>query len=104
MATAPRPRPRLKGPFELTVTWAGDEFGHVDTDNPVKPLFDCLQRIEMIENDRFLRRLVVEFGEAPAGCRIALRQWTGGRDVGQGQGCNHRRSSRMGEPQEIEQL
>jgi len=95
MATAPRPYPHLKGPFEIEVIWSVGEFGRADIDNPVKPLLDYMQRIEMIENDRYCRELVVRFGEAPAGCRVALRQWTGGHDVEQGQGDHRRRQGRM---------
>src|SRR5882672_6547107 len=51
-----RPRPRFTGPFEIKVTWNVDQFGRFDCDNPIKPLLDYLQRVMIIENDRWCRR------------------------------------------------
>lgn len=47
----------------------------LDPDNSVKAAIDYLRRIELIRNDdkRFMRRLVVEWGYAPEGCRLVLR-------------------------------
>lgn len=47
----------------------------LDPDNPVKAAVDYLRRIELIKNDdkRYMRRLVVEWGEAPEGCRLILK-------------------------------
>ncbi|SRR5216684_367580 len=70
-----RPRPHIKGWFELTVTWNVDQFGSFDCDNPIKPLLDYLQRVMIIENDRWCRRLVVEWGPVELGCRVAVRPW-----------------------------
>jgi hypothetical protein len=67
--------PRLRGPFEIEVTWKIDQFGRFDCDNPIKPLLDYLQRVEIIENDRWCRRLVVEWGPVAIGCRVAVRPW-----------------------------
>jgi Holliday junction resolvase RusA-like endonuclease len=46
-----------------------------DLDNSIKAAIDYLRRIELIRNDdkRYLRRLTVTWGEAPAGCRLVLR-------------------------------
>jgi len=60
------------GPFELHVTLA--EGSAMDMDNGLKSLIDYLRRIEVIEGDgpRHMRRLTVEFGHAPAGCRVRV--------------------------------
>jgi hypothetical protein len=41
----------------------------------VKAAIDYLRRVGLIHNDdkRYLRRLVVEWGDAPEGCRLILR-------------------------------
>jgi Holliday junction resolvase RusA-like endonuclease len=70
-----RPYLRIKGPYELLVKFPIDEFTLFDADNCLKALSDWLQRVEIIENDRYARRLVVEWGEAPVGCRIRVRAW-----------------------------
>lgn len=71
---AKRPRPReIKGEFEIHITWS--RLANFDIDNPVKPLLDYLQRIELIDNDRNCRRLLVEFGHAPLGCIVRARPW-----------------------------
>jgi hypothetical protein len=72
MALAPKPLPRLTGPFEVYLTWPSSTFTTSDIDNRVKPLLDWLERIEMISDDRFCFRIVVEFGAAPEGCRVKL--------------------------------
>ena len=71
-----RPRPRLRGPFEVRIVWDIDQFGRFDGDNRVKPLMDYLQRAEFIENDKWCRRYVIEWGPASLGCMVSLRQWS----------------------------
>jgi Holliday junction resolvase RusA-like endonuclease len=46
-----------------------------DIDNRVKPLLDWLQRVGLIENDAMCERLVEEWGQAPLGVRVRLREW-----------------------------
>lgn len=69
--------PPIRGRFEVTITLASDS--RIDADNPIKGLIDYLRRLELIENDdpRYMRRLVVEFGEAPEGCRVTVQQHFG---------------------------
>ncbi len=59
--------------FELHVVFA--ETSKLDLDNGLKALIDYLRKIELIENDspKHMRRLVVEFGHAPFGCRITVK-------------------------------
>jgi len=60
--------------FELTIILSEEKCG-LDPDNPIKSAIDYLRRLELIKNDdkRYMRRLTVEWGEAPAGCRLVLR-------------------------------
>lgn len=60
--------------FELTVILC-EQRCRLDADNPVKAAIDYLRRVGLIHNDdkRYLRRLVVEWGDAPEGCRLILR-------------------------------
>lgn len=60
--------------FELTIILCEKQC-RLDADNPVKAAIDYLRRLELIKDDdkRYLRRLVVEWGEAPSGCRLILR-------------------------------
>ncbi len=59
--------------FELHIVMA--EGSKTDLDNGLKILIDYLRKIELIEDDspKHMRRLVVEFGRAPHGCRVTVR-------------------------------
>ena len=59
--------------FELAVVLS-EAHGDLDTDNGLKILIDYLRRIEIIVNDskRYFRRLVVEWGDAPHGCKVTV--------------------------------
>jgi Holliday junction resolvase RusA-like endonuclease len=74
MASRQRPT-KIRGPFQIEITWNIDQFGRFDWDNPVKPLMDYLQRIEVIENDKWCRDGHVGWGPTPLGCRLRLRPW-----------------------------
>lgn len=60
--------------FELLVVLS-EHHSKIDLDNGLKALIDYLRRIELIEDDspKHMRRLVVEFGLAPMGCRVTVR-------------------------------
>jgi Holliday junction resolvase RusA-like endonuclease len=47
----------------------------IDLDNGLKALIDYLRRIELIEDDswKHMRKLTVEWGLAPHGCRVTVR-------------------------------
>ncbi len=47
----------------------------IDLDNGLKALIDYLRRIELIEDDswKHMRKLTVEWGLAPHGCRVIVR-------------------------------
>jgi len=48
----------------------------LDPDNPIKNAIDYLRRLELIEDDtgKHVRRIVVEWGAVPAGCRIVISE------------------------------
>lgn len=60
--------------FELLII-IDEHKNRIDLDNGLKALIDYLRRIELIEDDspKHMRRLVVEWGLAPFGCRVRLR-------------------------------
>lgn len=60
--------------FELLVTLSEDHT-KIDLDNGLKALIDYLRRIEVIEDDshKHMRKLTVEWGSAPHGCRVTVR-------------------------------
>jgi Holliday junction resolvase RusA-like endonuclease len=67
-----RPDPAIDR-YELHITLA--ENCRIDGDNICKSAIDYLKRIEFVADDgpQHMRRLVVEFGEAPHGCRVEVR-------------------------------
>ena len=60
--------------FELTITMS-EHHTKIDLDNGLKALIDYLRRIGLIEDDspKHMRRLVVEWGLAPFGCRVRVK-------------------------------
>jgi hypothetical protein len=48
-----------------------------DLDNPIKPLLDWLQRVELIEDDKYCDRILAQWGEVPLGVRVRLRALKG---------------------------
>ena len=48
---------------------------NLDPDNGIKMILDYLVLIEVIQDDskRFVRRVIVEYGDAPEGCRVHVR-------------------------------
>jgi Holliday junction resolvase RusA-like endonuclease len=65
--------PCIRGRFSVTVTMP--EHGSLDLDNSPKQVIDYLRRLELIENDspRYMRRVLLEFGDAPEGCRVTVQ-------------------------------
>ncbi len=65
---------RMHGRFQVTVTLP--EGSGLDLDNTPKQVIDYLRRLDLIENDSpaHMRRVVIEFGEAPEGCRVTVHQ------------------------------
>jgi len=65
---------RILGRFQVTIILP--EGSRLDGDNTIKGLVDYVKRIELIRDDspRYMRRLVVEFGDAPTGSRVILEE------------------------------
>ena len=66
-----RPLP-ITGKFEARLIL--DDADHHDLDNVVKVVIDYARRLELITDDspRFMRRVVIEWGDVPWGCRLIL--------------------------------
>lgn len=66
---------KLPGRFEVKIILCERQC-RLDIDNTAKSAIDYLKRIELVSDDspKFMRRLVIEFGDAPAGCRIILKE------------------------------
>ena len=66
------PRP-LPGLFEAIVVMP--ESSRLDLDNGVKAVIDYARRLGLIIDDskKFMRRVTIEWGHAPRGCRLILR-------------------------------
>lgn len=60
--------------FELIITLSEDHT-NIDLDNGEKALIDYLRELEVIANDakKNMRRIVVQWGHAPYGCRVTVR-------------------------------
>jgi len=67
-------RPLLIKRFQLKVTLS-EAHTKIDLDNSIKLVCDYLRRIDVIEDDswKHMRRLVVEWGDAPEGCRVEVQ-------------------------------
>jgi Holliday junction resolvase RusA-like endonuclease len=63
----------ISGQFQVTVTLSEDS--GLDADNTPKQIIDYLRRLKLIENDspKHMRRVVIEFGEAPEGVRVTVQ-------------------------------
>lgn len=60
----------ITGPFEAKIVLQRQRG---DLDNRSKGILDWLQSRLVIEDDKFCERLVMEWGEAPAGCRVTVK-------------------------------
>lgn len=69
-----RKLPHIKGSYEVEFVFSR-QLRNPDLDNCIKPLMDYLQRVALIENDRFCERLVAYWGPAPLGVKVRLRPW-----------------------------
>jgi Holliday junction resolvase RusA-like endonuclease len=72
-ATSPLKLSRVSR-FELLIVLC-EHKAKIDLDNGLKALIDYLRKIELIEDDspKHMRRLIVEFGHAPMGCRVTVK-------------------------------
>lgn len=65
---------RMPGKFEITII-LDEKLNRIDLDNGAKILIDYCRRLQLIINDnkQYMRRVVIEWGHAPHGCRLILR-------------------------------
>lgn len=73
MAIRPKPQ-RVSGRYEIEIIL--DQLQRKkrgDAGNYEKCVSDYLQRIELIDNDKFADQVLIRWGEAPAGVRVIVR-------------------------------
>lgn len=68
-----RPKP-ITGKFEATIILSETATG-IDLDNAPKQVLDMAKRLGLIVDDgkKYMRRVVIEWGEAEEGCRLILK-------------------------------
>lgn len=59
----------IVGPFEVKIVIKRQRG---DLDNRAKGILDWLQSRAVVVDDKYCERLVMEWGEAPAGCRVTV--------------------------------
>lgn len=64
----------IRGAFEIEITLS-EKHTKVDLDNSAKALLDYCVRCSLVTDDapKYLRKLIMGWGEAPHGCRLILR-------------------------------
>lgn len=67
--------PKLLGRFEATLV-IDEHLNNLDLDNAIKAVIDYARRIELVVDDdkRHMRKVTIEWGHAPSGCRLILRE------------------------------
>lgn len=65
---------KMPGRFEIKIVL--DESAKIDADNALKAVCDALKRFGIIVDDspKYMRRVIVEFGDADTGMRVTLRE------------------------------
>ena len=68
--------PAILGRYEIVITLP--EGSEIDADNTPKMVIDAVRRFRLVTDDspEFMRRVVIEFGHAPEGCRVTVRPTT----------------------------
>ena len=64
---------RIPGHFEVEFIFNPSIQRKADLDNCIKPLLDWMQRVELIENDKFCDQILARWGGVPYGVRIRVR-------------------------------
>ena len=62
----------IEGNYRLHITLNPPHKRRIDLGNFEKVVSDLLQHLGIIEDDRFCRELLMDYGEAPLGTRIIL--------------------------------
>lgn len=65
---------KMPGRFEATLI-IDEHLNHLDLDNAIKAVIDYARRIELVidDNKKYMRKVTIEWGHAPHGCRLILR-------------------------------
>lgn len=73
---AAHPRPKsVAGAFVVSIVLDhGSSLRRLgaDVDNRAKAVLDWLQRVKLIEDDKFAEKVTIEWGLAPEGCRVEI--------------------------------
>lgn len=66
---------KVPGRFAVAIIFS-EKHTNMDLDNGVKNAIDYLRRVELITDDsrKYLRKITVEWGFAPEGCRLTLTE------------------------------
>lgn len=66
---------KMPGCFEARIVIDADQY-RGDLDNAAKAAIDYCKRLGLIVDDsrKYMRRVIIEWGEAPAGMRVTLRE------------------------------
>lgn len=66
---------KIPAQFEVRII-LDEQQTHCDADNAAKILIDYCRRLELVvdDNKKYMRRVIIEFGEAPTGCRVVLTE------------------------------
>lgn len=62
----------VHGPYRLALVIDEKRYGRRDLSNFIKAAEDCLQRWQLIDDDKFCVGLDVAWGASPLGCRITV--------------------------------
>ena len=65
---------RMPAQFEAMLV-LNEQLNDLDLDNSIKTVIDYARRLKVVIDDskRFMRRVTIEWGDAPTGCRLTLR-------------------------------
>lgn len=67
-----QPLKTIEGKFAASLIIDNSKLGKVDLDNHSKCVFDYLQRIEIVRNDKNLYSLSMNWGNVPEGCKVTI--------------------------------
>ena len=70
MTTRPKPKP-VHGHFTIDLSLPATKRGRSDVDNRLKAILDWLQRVELIDNDRFCDEAAVSWADTTE-CRVTI--------------------------------
>lgn len=66
---------RIDGNYALSIILEPPHKRLIDLGNFEKVVSDLLQRLDIIDDDHFCRRLLMEYGEAPLGAKVVVSDY-----------------------------